>query len=164
MNDGPSPEQLKDISFKYEKTDYVGAITQVIYLLGQFASSLILHNFMAMSHTKLGNYDAAIKCYIKIIAIEPQNPNNHFNFANTHMIMGDFTLAIAAYENLLKIDPNDHEAYHNMGICWKEVDDTSNAIESFRSALSLNPEFVLSQEELKQALEKRTNSNNFLKS
>ena len=116
MDEGPTKDQIQCLTETYKNDDDVGVLCISIYLLGQFPKSILLHNFIGMSHTKLGSFEAAIRTYTTIVTINPQDSSGYFNLANSYMDNENFVLAIASYQKLLEINPNDHEACHNMGI------------------------------------------------
>ena len=158
MTQGPTDNQIKGITAAYEGGNSLGVLSQSIYLLGQFPKSLVLHNFIGITHTILGNFEAAIRTYTTIVTINPKDSNGYFNLANSYMETENFASAISGYQTLLEINPNDHEAYYNMGICWKHLGNIDNAIVSFKRAVDINPKFKLSVEKLDSALKEKSNS------
>ena len=158
MDKGPTKDQIQCLTESYRNKEYINVLSQSIYLLGQFPKSILLYNFIAMSHTELGSFEAAIRTYTTIVTINPKDSNGYFNLANIHMDTENFELAISGYQTLLEMNPNDHEACHNMGVCWKQLGNIDNAIVSFKRAVDINPEFKFSVEELDSALKEKSNS------
>ena len=156
MDERPTNDQIQCLTEAYRDEEHVTVLSQGIYLLGQFPKSILLHNFIGMSHTLLGNFEAAIRTYTTIVTINPQDTNGYFNLANIYMDTENFVLAISSYQKLLEINPNDHEACHNMGICWTQLNDIDNAIASFKRAVDINPEFKLGVERLESALKEKS--------
>ena len=158
MAEGPTQNQIKGITAAQEGGSLIGVLSQSTYLLGQFPKSILLHNFIGMSHTLLGNFDAAIRTYTTIVTINPQDTSGYFNLANSYMENENFVLAIASYQKLLELDPNDHGACHNMGICWTQLGNIDNAIAIFKRSVDINPEFKLGFERLESALKEKSHS------
>ena len=158
MDEGPSKDQLKTIIENYKNGHMVETLAPATYLLAQFPTSVVLYNFIGLCHTSLGNSSTAIETYNLIIAMDPGNPNNHFNLANIYMDNENFTAAIAGYKKVLEINPTDFGACHNMGICWEQVGNVDNAIDCFQQAVDINPEFVLANQKLRKAIEEKESS------
>ena len=158
MKQEPSQEQLEIISHYYRKGEFETVLSKVTYLLGDFANSTILHNFLGICHNKLGNFQAAIESYNEIVRINPSDSDGYYNLANCYMDLEEFDTAIRVYESVLGINANDAQAYNNMGICWEKKGEFSKAIKSYDNAVKIKPDLTTAHQNRYRALKEKANS------
>lgn len=61
------------------------------------------------------NYDAAIECYGKAVALDANNPVYYSNRAAAYSSKGDHLAAIGDAEQAISVDPDFVKAYHRLG-------------------------------------------------
>ncbi len=86
-----------------------------------------------------GDFQGAIECYERAIAIEPNNAIGYSNLGVIKQQLGEFAEAIAYYRQALEIDPNLAETLSNLGSALADAGETAEAIATYDRALSLNP-------------------------
>ena len=59
---------------------------------------------MGFSYYKLGNHEAAIACFKKLIALDPSSAIDYANIASNYRAMGERTKAIKYYQLALALD------------------------------------------------------------
>lgn len=97
------------------------------------------HNMLGVILERLGRFDEAIACFLKVRELKPELPTGHFNLGNARQARRDFAEAVASYRKVLEIDPNHTDALVNMGVALKELGRREEAMECCRQALSTNP-------------------------
>jgi tetratricopeptide (TPR) repeat protein/glycosyltransferase involved in cell wall biosynthesis len=85
------------------------------------------------------DFGAAIECYERAIAIDPNYAAAHSNLGVVKQQWGQLTEAIAHYRQALAIDRNLAETASNLGSALAEAGETEEAIAEYERALSLNP-------------------------
>ncbi|MEG4343983.1 tetratricopeptide repeat protein [Microcoleus sp. A003_D6] len=85
------------------------------------------------------DFGAAIECYERAIAIDPNYAAAHSNLGVVKQQAGRLTEAIAHYRQALAIDGNLAETASNLGSALAEAGETEEAIAQYERALSLNP-------------------------
>ncbi|MFM9265650.1 tetratricopeptide repeat protein [Tychonema sp. BBK16] len=86
-----------------------------------------------------GEFQGAIECYERAIAIEPNNAIAYSNLGVIKQQLGEFATAIAYYRQALAIEPNLAETLSNLGSALADAGETAEAIATYDRALSLNP-------------------------
>jgi tetratricopeptide (TPR) repeat protein len=64
--------------------------------------------------TQCGSYSLAAQAYASAIALAPDEPNHHFNFAAAQIAMGGLVEAERALENCLALDPHYWRAHFSL--------------------------------------------------
>jgi ribosomal protein S12 methylthiotransferase accessory factor len=63
-----------------------------------------LYNLMGFCHFKLRNHEKAIKCFERVIQLDPSSAIDYANIASNYRDLGDTKRAITYYETALAID------------------------------------------------------------
>ena len=99
-----------------------------------------VHNNLGVTFQKLGQIDAAIRCYNKALAIKPDYADGHNNLGLILMELGQLDAAIRCYNKALAINPDFAEAYYNHGIALFGLKRLDEALASYDHAITLKPE------------------------
>jgi tetratricopeptide (TPR) repeat protein/glycosyltransferase involved in cell wall biosynthesis len=86
-----------------------------------------------------GEFQGAIECYERAIAIDANNAIAYSNLGVIKQQLGELADAIAHYRQALAIDPNLAETLSNLGSALADAGETAEAIAVYDRALSLNP-------------------------
>ncbi|MGH7901208.1 MAG: tetratricopeptide repeat protein, partial [Thermodesulfobacteriota bacterium] len=84
-----------------------------------------------------GEYDEAIKCYLKAIGINP-NHVYYTNIGDSFRNKENLDRAILYYEEAIRSNPDYDPAYNSLGFTYYSKRDYSSAIKHYEKALSIN--------------------------
>lgn len=90
-------------------------------------------------HMKDEEFDKAIECYSKAIAIDGANAVYYCNRAAAHTGKQKYDLAITDCKKSLEIDPNYSKAYSRLGLTYSKMEIYDEAISCYKKALVLDP-------------------------
>jgi predicted O-linked N-acetylglucosamine transferase (SPINDLY family) len=90
----------------------------------------------------LGQPNAAVKSYMKALAIEPDYAEAHNNLGITLDALGRFEDAEASYKKALTIAPHFAEAQSNLGDLLTTLKRFNEALVSYKSAFNLKPDIT----------------------
>jgi len=91
--------------------------------------------------TQAGNYQEAIRCFERSIALDPNHLGSYRNIGCVYGIMGMWDEAISPFVTALRMNPDDAQIHHNLGFCWYKKGMFDKAIMEFKKAIDLKPEF-----------------------
>ncbi|MFC6082618.1 tetratricopeptide repeat protein [Sphaerisporangium aureirubrum] len=90
----------------------------------------------------MGRLEDALADYGKVLEVDPDFPEHHFNIGNMLRRLNRDEEAIAAYEQALKLSPPFPEAYYNRGDARLELGDVEGALADFSYTIELDPAHV----------------------
>ena len=88
---------------------------------------------------ELGRAEEAIKCYDKVIRL---NPDHHYAYAgkaNELAILRKHKEAIKCYDVAISLKPDWDESHYNKGVALEGAREYEEAIKCYDVAISLNP-------------------------
>ncbi|MBU4258297.1 MAG: tetratricopeptide repeat protein [Proteobacteria bacterium] len=88
------------------------------------------------------NYEKAIYCFNKTIALYPDNVSSYSNLGYIYSIKEMWDEAIKAYKKGLAINPNDVRMHHDLGFSLYKKGMHDNAIEEFKKSIALDSRFA----------------------
>src|SRR5437867_11271073 len=80
------------------------------------------------------SWDQAISSYRKALALEPNDPDTHYNLALTLKYKGDAKQAVDEFEATVRIKPKCAEAHYGLGATWYDLDDQAAALKDLQPA------------------------------
>lgn len=89
-----------------------------------------------------GRYEEAVTCYLRALAICPDNAVTWYNYGNTLNNLGQKQPAIAAFLDALRHNPVLADAHHNLALLYREQGLLQNARDHLECALRLRPDFA----------------------
>ena len=93
-------------------------------------------------HFAAGEFDLAIECYNKAIALDPEDAEAFYNRGLAYDKKGEFDLAIQDFDQAIALNPEDAKAFYNRGVAYNKKGEFDRAIEDFNQAIALNPEYA----------------------
>lgn len=82
---------------------------------------------------------AALECYRRLLALDPDDQVARSALGNLLMETGDSAGAAEAFERLVADDPNHAEAWFNLGYIYEQREMLADAERCFRRAVELKP-------------------------
>lgn len=124
----------------YNEKKYSKALKLLNYLLGEARqekdlSPILL--FIALCYTELGLFENAQKIYYKLLDIEPNNAQAHYNVGAVFMEMGDYDTALKHFDMAVEVQPNSYYAYLNRANYYFRIGEYDNAIKNSNQALAI---------------------------
>ena len=85
------------------------------------------------------NYEEAIKCYTKIIEIDPNHKYAHNDRGVYYYRLDRYKEAINNYNKVIELDPIDPYVYYNRGLSYYKLEKYDEAIIDYNKAIALDP-------------------------
>ena len=98
--------------------------------------------------------DTAVNSYEKVIAINPDFPEAHYNLGNTLRELGQFETAIKSYEKVIAIKPDNADVHFNLGDTLRELGQLDEAVKCYKKAISIKVDFAYAHNNLGVSLKK----------
>lgn len=105
-------------------------------------NSITMLNKLATLYNRTGKRDKAVKTLKRILEIDSDNIEAHFDLAGTHYAMKQFEDAIRKYELVLNLNPLSVASLNSLGNIYYDLEKTDKAIEYYKRAIAINPNFA----------------------
>ncbi|WP_047549416.1 tetratricopeptide repeat protein [Psychroserpens sp. Hel_I_66] len=99
----------------FANEDYEKAITLFRKAVNKDKNFAFAWDNLGYSYRKLNNFDEAISCYKKSLALDPKGKMPLMNIAVAYALNGDLPNALSAYENYKITYDNDPEGFYGIG-------------------------------------------------
>jgi len=157
---------------KFKENDFETAEELLESLFYENTSDFNTLYFLAVIKSKLGKYKEAISLYAKVLEIDPDHTEAHFNKALCHQHLGEEDDAIFHYSKAIQLNPLLNDAHNNIAVIYKDRGDMesvekhvakifTNKFEGFSNALQSKLAEVKAEnvriEEIKKAIYLHTN-------
>jgi tetratricopeptide (TPR) repeat protein len=128
-------------------SDYAYLLT--LRLVDVAPTSVWSHQASGEANESLGNYEAALEDYRKVLALEPDRPGIHYRLGRVHLARAGPLVAAAdaealaaqEFEEELRIDPTNANAAYELGELARKSGDLARARELFALAVEHYPDF-----------------------
>ncbi len=100
------------------------------------------HYLLARALGALGETDAAIEAYRRVIALQPGSPPAYNNLGNQLNAAGRHAEAIEALEKAIALRPDYALAHFNLGNALRKANRMNDAIAAYRRALEIDPGYL----------------------
>src|SRR5256884_8914616 len=87
----------------------------------------------AIDFSRNKSWDQAISSYRKALALEPNDPDTHYNLALTLKYKGDAKQAVEEFEATVRIKPKWAEAHYGLGATWYDLHDQAAALKELQT-------------------------------
>jgi len=91
----------------------------------------------------MGQFDSALACYDRALAMNPDYARAHSNRGNVLQLLQRFDDALNSYDRALAVRPDYAEAFFNRGNALRALHRFDEALSSYDYALAIKPEFVM---------------------
>ena len=119
------------------------AIDTLVALTGEVPDSLYYYARLASLLDGLGQTDAAISTFERLLKRQPELAAAHFDLALLYKKNLRYADALTAYENAVRFEiEHVQEVYSNMGVLYSEMRKADKAREMYERALEVDPEYV----------------------
>ncbi len=135
----PQPAELQAIHQLYQSGQIPLAEVRAQALLASFPKSLPALNLLGMCQQVQGKLRDAAASFRKMIAIDPNIAEIHFNLGAIYTQLNDSKGAIAAYRKALQIKPELTVAHFNLGALFQQQSQWPDAAKHYRQAVEQQP-------------------------
>ena len=97
---------------------------------------------LGVTKSMCGNKSAAIKCYDRVLTLEPAFSDAYVNRSADLFALGQFKRSAADAQASLKINPNNPLAWLNLGNAQKALGQQTAALTSYQQAVAINPHYA----------------------
>ena len=119
------------------------AVAMLVQLTDTHPDELFYYAYLATLLDRLGDTDAAVGHYARLLARQPDMASAHFNVALLYRKAKRYADAIAAYEKAIRSKINDvEEAYSNLGVLYAELRRPDAARGQYQLALDTRPDYI----------------------
>lgn len=120
--------QIKQINNLYSKNSFKSQPPQ----------QAVQYKELGNEYLKVNDFDRAIECYNKSIALASDYTDAYFNLGKAYKLKKDYKAAINALEKAKTLSQNDTEVIIVLGEVYKQSGQYSQAIKNFEEALSID--------------------------
>ena len=117
-------------------------------------STAVLSKIAAL-YSRIGKRDKAVEVLKKVIEIDKDDIEAHFDLAGTYRAMGQFEDAIKEYETALILNSQSVSSLDSLGNIYYDQGKMGKAIEYYRMAININPNFAPAHNDLGNAYHKQ---------
>ncbi len=136
-------EKINNLIILFKKKEYFKIEEKIKNLKKDFPNSIFLLDLLGISLVKLKKYKQSIKCFKKILSIDPNFADAHFNLGILYKHLNKIDDSIKHYNLCIKIKPQKFEAYNNLGNIQKEQKNIELAIQNYMNCLEINPSYKI---------------------
>jgi len=138
---GIALESLADLYVHQQRLDEAHSVLSA--LTEEDPDNLHYCTLLANFFDSVGQTQAAIDEYLRLLQRQPDCAVAHFNLALLYKNEQYFSEAMAAYENAVRLGIDQvEEVYSNMGTLYSEMQDAEKAREMYERALEISPDYV----------------------
>lgn len=120
-----------------------------LHLFDVAPTSAWTHQASGEANESMGNYEAALEDYRKVLALQPQRPGIHYRLGRVQLARARppvsaadaEVLAAQEFEEELRIDPTNADAAYELGELARKAGDLARARELFALAVEHYPDF-----------------------
>jgi protein O-GlcNAc transferase len=141
-------KRLQELNKHYNLQDFTTVIKKANELLKIYPKEANILIIQGASNAAINNFYEAIRCYEKILEIDPSSTIANYNIAVMYDSLELPKKAIEKYKETLKNRPDYVDAINNMGSAYKELGDFENALNAYNKVISLKPNHAFAHNNL----------------
>ena len=149
----PSEIKIKELISLFDKKNFDELLKLSNVLLDEFPKSILLQNIQGVVHTELKNYQLAKNLFIKVVNLNSNYTDGHYNLANIYNKLDETEKAIESYNKVIELDINYFKAHNNLGNIYRKKGLNKKAIECYLSTLEINSNYKVAYYNLAGALQ-----------
>lgn len=106
-------------------------------VIGEDTNTPFANLYLGMIELGRKNMSAAMECFRKAEALEPDNPAIHYQIGVAHLVQGRWKNAQRSFELTLKIDPDHAEAHDGLGVVYRRLGKPALAVQEHMQSIAL---------------------------
>jgi len=138
----PPQEKINELINLYKQGQFSFAVEQAQILTKQYPDNFMIWNILGASAAQIDMNEEAIIAFKKVIFLNPNYANAHYNMGNILRNLGNYHEAIDAFKKAVFIQPDHAKAYGNMGVALHNQGRLDDAIDAYKKSISLKPDFA----------------------
>jgi protein O-GlcNAc transferase len=107
----------------------------------KYSNESQFNNLSAMYFSEHGKSTEAVKCYQRVLEINPECASVYNNLGLAFHKLRQFDAAIQSFKKAFSLLPSYAEAYYNLGITLNAMGELNAAVRSYQIALKLKPNY-----------------------
>src|SRR3989442_11422567 len=111
----------------------------LLFSAPSFAQTAETYRQQAIDFSRNKSWDQAIASYRKALALEPNDPDTHYNLALTLKYKGDAKQSVEEFEATLRLKPKWADAHYGLGATLYDLHEQAAALKELRAAVGLDP-------------------------
>ncbi len=143
MNNEPELKVRNELINIYNSNNFNNLIKKINNLKEYFPKSIFLLNLLGNTNNQIGNFSEAIINFKKILEINQNFADSHYNLGIVYKKINKIENAIDHYKKCLVINPLKFEAYNNLGNIYKDKNEKELAIKNYLHCLEINPNYLI---------------------
>ncbi len=96
-------------------------------------------NMMIKMYDEANMPNKAIESAEKLIELEPESADAHYNVGYMYMRQDQYSEAIPIFKKAIELNPDMEYAYMNLAVCYSQINQYSNSIEVLRKLVDKQP-------------------------
>lgn len=142
QNKSLNPSDLQKLQQLVHAGLYAPAQTKIQDLLKKHETDLTLWNMLVFCQQAQHNIEGAIFSLKKMLVLNNNIPEIHFNLAALYSQLNNIDLAISHYKKALQLQPSFVMAYFNLAALFQQQAQLESATLHYQQALAFQPNFV----------------------
>ena len=142
MNNEPELKIRNELINIYNSNNFNSLIKRINNLREDFPKSVFLLNILGNTNNQIGNFSEAIINFQKILEINQNFADSHYNLGIVYKKINQIEKAINHYKKCLTINPLKFEAYNNLGNIYKDKNEQELAIKNYLHCLEIKPNYL----------------------
>ena len=136
----PTQTEINSVIALYSNGQMQEALDAIDTLTKDYPNEPLLYNISGVCYKAIGQLDAAVKSFEKVLAIKPDYIEVNYNLGVTLKELGRLEDAVKSYEKAVALKPDYADAHYNLGNTLKELGQSAAAVKSYEKALAVNPD------------------------
>jgi len=133
----PAYHSLALLAYRHDKLKIAAELLEsAVTLNGEVA---VYHRDRGEICRRIGRLEDAVRHARRAVALDPDNPEGHYNLGLALADREDAAAALASYEQAVSLAPNHGPALNNMGSVLEEKEREADAERAYRQAIAINP-------------------------
>ena len=124
--------------FKYNASDYDGAISECDKAISLDANSYIAYNIKGIALCFKGNYADGMPLIEKSLQINPNYDYGRFNMAMGYKLQKDLDNSLIWFNKALELKPNDAWTFYGISTIYADKNDIPNSLKYLKMAVDLD--------------------------
>jgi len=133
----PNDAEIQSVIKMLNLGKLADAESTALKLASRFPRVFILQHILGIVQSGLSKFTESSVSYAKAIAIQPGNPDLHFNLGIALTQIGRLDEAVTNYQRAISINSGFFEAYGNLGTVLQKQGKLEDAIKNYRKALDI---------------------------
>ncbi len=142
IQEGPDKEAVDRLLELYNQKKMRAAAGHAAQLVQKFPNALAVWNILGAANHDLNLFDEAAKAFKKVIALDKNYGEAHYNLGVVLQKLKRLNEAEASYTRAISINPEDPKAHNNLGNTLQELGKLDEAEEELGRAITLKPNYA----------------------